>query len=148
MWIKKATQLLHKLFHIILALLLFISSTGLVINKHYCQNELKSIALFVKAKACHSDSAMKNCPFHNPPDGEKKEKDCCNDETEYVKVDEEQLTPTVEYNLPLNPVLISTLFVVLNFELPAFDKQTLHYLNYKPPLIVCDLPVRLQTFLC
>ena len=122
-----------------------------MINKHYCQDELKSVALFVEAEPCHQPK-MKHCPFHNPPqddDGEEShKKGCCEDESEYVKVEDEQLSSSFQFELHLNQVLIATIFVALQIELPSLDSQTIHYLNYKPPLIVCDLPVRLQTFLC
>ena len=139
--------MLQRLIHIVLAFLFFISSTGLVINKHYCQNELKNMALFVKAEGCHTMKQM-SCPMHSSPEDENPEKGCCDDETEYVKVDEEQQIQPSEINIQVNPVLMSVLFVTLNLDWPSLDKQSIHYLNYKPPLIVCDLPVSLQTFLC
>ena len=42
----KSIFLIGKIGHIILAILVLISSVGILINKHLCQNELKSIALF------------------------------------------------------------------------------------------------------
>lgn len=130
--------------HIILAVLLFISSTGFVVNKHYCQNELKSMALFHKAEPCHQDKATKSCPMHSS--GEQEKKDCCDDKTEYVKASDEQVAPSFEINLPNIPVLWAAIFVVFNIELPALDSNTLHYLTYKPPIVLNDLSVLLQVF--
>lgn len=144
--------MLTRIFHITLAVLLFISSTGFVVNKHYCQDELKSMALFIQAEACHKEKAVRSCPFHASPheEGQQKEgkKGCCDDKAEYVKSDDEQLAQSFKIDLELNPVLVSAINVPLSIELPSIDEHSLHYLNYKPPLIVFDIPVRLQTFLC
>lgn len=111
------------------------------------------MALFAKAEACHQPSKKKQCPFHSTPEekdhqDEKEKKGCCSDQTEYLKTDQEQLNQSFEFELQLNPVLLNNLFVVQSFELPSIDTQTLHYLNYKPPLIVCDFSISLQIFRC
>jgi hypothetical protein len=139
-----------KLPHIILALVLLIGSAGLVVNKHYCQNQLKSTAFFLKAKACHQVSKQRSCPMHADMaehSGIREHKGCCDDETEYLKADEDQIVSSFAWQLkrPI-PVRIDRTWPEPP-EWPSSDRQTLHYLNYKPPLIVCDLPVALQTFL-
>lgn len=93
---------------------------------------------------------MPHCPMHNAEKhhGEKESKGCCDDETQYVKSEIDQYAQTSEVEINFSPVLLSVLFITLHIELPSIDNQSLQYLNYKPPLIVCDLPVRLQTFLC
>lgn len=147
-FLGKFSRLLTKVGHIILALLVFIGSTGVVINKHYCQNELKDSKLFVAAEVCHTNQKAKHCPFHPPKEETPVEKKgCCENDSQYLKTEIEQpLQPSDQAEI--SPILLSTIAVVFNIELPAFDKQTLHYLNYKPPLLVCDFPVSLQTFLC
>lgn len=74
-------------------------------------------------------------------------KGCCDDETEYLRSDEDQITHSVEWQLkkPIPTQLVGG-WLSPN-EWHTSDRQTLHYLNYKPPLIVYNLPVRLQTFL-
>ena len=117
---------------------------------HYCQDELKSMAIFLEAEACHQEKAMASCPMHSSEShhGEKESQGCCDDETQYVKSETEQFVQANETEINFNPVLLSVLFVALQIELPSIDTRSIQYLNYKPPLIVCDLPVRLQTFLC
>ena len=136
--------MISKATHIILAVLLFISSAGFVVNKHYCQNELKSMALFHKAEPCHQDKATKSCPMHSS--GEKEKKDCCDDKTEYVKATDEQIAPSFQIDLQYAPALVAAIFVVFNIERPALDSNTLHYLSYKPPIVLNDLSVLLQVF--
>ena len=142
--------MIYRIGHIILALLIFISSTGFVLNMHYCQDELKSMAIYFEAEACHQEKEMASCPMHNAENhhGEKESKGCCDDETEYLKSETDQIATASEVEINVNPVLLSALLVALQIELPSIDTQSLQYFNYKPPLIVCDLPVRLQTFLC
>jgi len=146
----KINYLILRLAHITLALLLFISSTGFVVNKHYCKNELKSMALFVKAEGCSMHQVMKACPIHGQmlvDVSDEERKGCCDDTTEIVKIDEEQIAPSFDL-LPLQAVQFAPLFVAHKIELPVIDIQTLHYLNYKPPPLLCDFPISLQTFRC
>ena len=143
--------MLQRFSHIILAILVFIGTSGLVINKHYCQNELKSIAVFHNAESCHSKMAMAACPMHAKKDqeqGEKERKDCCNDCSEIVKIDQEQSFPSLDLHLPSPPVVQPPLPPTLVLSILMSDRHSLDYLHYKPPLIVCDIPVMLQSFLC
>ena len=102
------------------------------------------MALFLKAESCHQDKAMKGCPMHSS--GEKEKKGCCDDETEYVKANDDQLAQSFEIGFQHIPVLLAAFFVVFNLELPALDSNTLHYLTYKPPIVLNDLSVLLQVF--
>jgi hypothetical protein len=55
--------------HIVLSLLLLLSTTGLVLSKHYCGGELISTSLYAEADSC-CDSG-----------------DCCKNETEVFQLD-------------------------------------------------------------
>ena len=144
-----------RFLNIVLVALVFISSTGFVINKHYCQGSLKGTAIVVKAKSCHESKAQDhagmppNCPMHqsgsSTPCEEKK--DCCNNESEFVKLDTDQEVTT--FNLPdINlPVFTSILVFILNKQPIEPEIAPVHFLNYKPPLIFSDVPATLQTFL-
>jgi hypothetical protein len=142
--------LILKAFHIILAFLLLISTSGFMVSKHFCQGELKSIALLVQATPCHQNKAMKHCPMHAASDqnGEQESKGCCDTENDFVKAENEQLATEMEPHLIDYPVLLAVLAVLVGLEVVEEDAKTRQFLTYKPPLLVCDLPVRLQTFLC
>lgn len=91
------------------------------------------------------------CPKHAEMadhTGQMEKRGCCDDETEFLKADEDQIVSYFEWDLkkPV-PVLIAAGWPS-QMDLHPGDRQIPHYLNYKPPLIVYDLPVRLQTFLC
>lgn len=142
--------MIQRVTHIILAFSIFFSSTGFVLNKHFCQDELKSVAVFFKAEACHVQKAMKNCPMHAAMghSASKEAKGCCEDSSDYVKSETDQLNIQPTIDLQFDPVLMNVLLVAFNVPLNTFDKKAIHYLNYKPPLILVDLPVRFQTFRC
>ncbi|MCB0586125.1 MAG: hypothetical protein KDD06_12465 [Phaeodactylibacter sp.] len=140
--------MIARIVHINLAFLLLLSSTGIVLNKHYCGAELKSIGVFIGAEPCHHEKAMKGCPYHDSGEKglQKEKKGCCNDETEYIKSDEDKVAPSVQGHLKSFPVLLAAVFVVLDIELPSTDSVTLRYLTYKPPAAFHDLSVLLQVF--
>ncbi|MCI5092686.1 hypothetical protein [Phaeodactylibacter sp.] len=144
--------MITKAFHILLAVLLLISSTGLVLSKHYCNGDLKSTALFAEAAPCHQNKKLKSCPAHGtmPVSDEDapQKKGCCDTETDFVKVDDDQVEASLEFNLFDYPALFATLVVLAGFSPVDEDDKSRHYFTYKPPLLICDLPVRLQTFLC
>jgi hypothetical protein len=143
--------LLRKVFHILLALLVFVSSSGLVFSKHYCQGELKNTSVFVEAAPCHGVSKAAKCPRHAPAQEDNTgldKKDCCDTQTDFLKVEDAQLSASADLLSLGSPALLAVLFSFLPFEVIAADTKTRHDLHYKPPLLVCDLPVSLQTFLC
>ena len=57
--------------HIILSILLLLSTTGLAISKHFCGGELISTSLFVEVDSCCDTD------------------DCCKNETDFFQLDED-----------------------------------------------------------
>jgi len=149
--------------NIILAFLVFFSTTGFVVNKHFCQDELRQVSLFVKGETCHHKmekmADMEACPMKGMKkscskddsctnkQSPSKKKDCCHDESQYVKSEQTQEKQSVEFPQLNNPVLVGVLFVALNLELPSIDDHALPFLTYKPPIVGNDMQVLLQTFL-
>ncbi len=127
-----------------MASLVFCSSFGLLVNQHYCRNELKHASLYAPAKACHAAS-MANCPMHAPQ--EKEPKGCCDDQSQYLKHKQEQVQITVELPTAPSDIWLAGINALPPSLLPGINKSIAPYLNYKPPLLVCDLPVSLQAFL-
>lgn len=143
------SSLLQRLLHITLALLLLIGSTGLVLSQHFCRGELKSVALFVEATPCHA-KAKRTCPNHPPtPKPAQDTKGCCDTDVDFLQLDADQLAADTSTPSLQLPVLLAVLQVALDIYPTALSQRTRpHYLNYKPPLLVRDLPVSLQTFRC
>lgn len=136
-----------RFINIVLALLIFISSTGFTVNRHFCKSELKNVNIFFKADDCykkyHSRKTKKTCHIKK----QSCENNCCKNTSEYYKLDQDQQLSSFDFKAFATPHLIASLWIVLNLELPVIDDKSNDYLNYKPPLIVSDLPVDLQTFL-
>ncbi len=145
--------MLSKLIHLQLAILIFVSSTGVVLRKHYCQDQLKNTTFFVEPENCHSSmakscpmhAAKPACPLHQSSKEEKKK--CCDDQSQFLKVDHEQQFQFDQLQLK-NIMLIAVLLSTQNWELPRIDLQQVAYLHYKPPLLNEDRSILFQTFLC
>lgn len=137
--------------HIILAFSVFFSSSGFWINSHFCQNELTKSALFLNFGSCCEEESTAPCDTEKMScsSNEQDEKEgCCENKTSFFKLDQNQLLNEVSFNSFEHSNLLNAVIPFYNNGLPVFDKLTVRYLNYKPPLIVSDLQVQLQTFLC
>ncbi len=136
-----------RFLNIVLALLVFVSSTGFTVNRHFCKNQLKDVRIFFKAEDCYQkyyvQKTKKSCHL------EKKscESNCCNNTSEYHKLDLDQQISSFDFKSFDDPYFIGVLWLAMNFKLSTNDSKSIDYLNYKPPLIISDLSVDLQTFL-
>ena len=138
-----------------MALLMLLSSTGFSMDLHYCQDQLKSISLFGKAKSCHEKQATSPCHQakkscrHQENDGvNKAEKDnCCHNETVVIEKSDLDATPTqlaTVQDIQLDFVAAFIAVYVFNYIVRA-DFQP--FAQYKPPLPDRDIQVLYQTFL-
>ena len=145
--------MIQKTLHIALIFTVLLSSMGFVIQKHFCQNELKGVSVFVKATSCHKNAADEtSCPMHGSEkhnhDDNQKKKGCCDDKAELVKLDQEFQTESFQIQLQNDPIFLGIISLALRLTSLEEDTSLPHFLNYKPPLLVCDFTVSLQTFLC
>ncbi|MDX1476441.1 MAG: hypothetical protein R3301_02005 [Saprospiraceae bacterium] len=122
---------------------------GVVWQRHYCQNELKSSALWVKPKSCHEVDQGKTCPKHASAvqvDANEHERGCCDNQIDYLTDDTDQihvvapLPVEMEHASPPAGYLTPVVHIVLPLRT--------EYLNYKPPLLFRDPVTELQVFLC
>lgn len=79
---------------LLLACLMFISSTGFSMYKHYCGGNLKEISLFEEAESCHETELVKqqkeSCPFHKHDNKELEAEDnCCTDEYKRIVLEDQ-----------------------------------------------------------
>ncbi len=76
----------------ILMLVFTLSTTGIVMNKHKCNGNVKNVSAFVQAEQCeHSDKAAEQMPkCHQKQEQEKKK--CCENDSEQLKNSEQSLT--------------------------------------------------------
>ena len=82
-----------RILHILLAVLVFFSSTGLILVHHYCNKELKNIGVFVDFESCaDSQNSESCCQIKSPKNCCKLSKnadnpDCCDTKIVYLKSD-------------------------------------------------------------
>ncbi len=145
--------MLLKTLNIVLAFFFLISSSGLIVNKHFCQKELKSTSLFVSPQSCHEKNKSKSCHHSQQKTAScqhqsaEEENQCCNTASEYIKLEQDQPQPFLASDWVNQPALLGVLFVALQINPPASKATSLHYLSYKPPIVRENISVLLQTFL-
>ena len=121
--------------HIFVSALLLFSTVGISINKHYCGEILKSIALNVSPNHCCGDEEMPS--------------DCCHNESEHFTLEDElQLE---RYNLNFD--LASVEIVAKDYELllatyfDDFDNQSFYSAFKSPPDSESAIYIQVQSFL-
>lgn len=120
---------IKKFGHIIMILLLLISTAGVSINKHYSGGELFSTALFVEAESC--------C---ETPCG------CCDEKSEQIKVEADYLASTFDLqDASQLDLLFSSIPVVLQFEAFASNNNSFMEWDTSPPSLP-DLCILNQVF--
>ncbi len=137
-----------------MALLMLLSSTGFSMDVHYCQDQIKSISLFGKAKSCHEKQVTPPCHqakkiCHHKEDGlnEGDKDNCCHNEAVVIeKSDLDATTTQVATVQDLQLEFVATFIAVYVFN---YSVQTDYqpYKQYKPPLPGRDIQVLYQTFL-
>ncbi|CAH0999209.1 hypothetical protein LEM8419_00506 [Neolewinella maritima] len=133
---------MHRVVSLFLALLLFVGSVGVTVNRHFCMGELRSVALFAAAEVCHEDAAAPACPLHAAA-----KKDCCNNEHELVKSDIDQQVVDAG-DLPTPPAFAPSLppAPTPSYTLHLRARANKTFENYRPPPRLIDVPRRFQVF--
>lgn len=148
----KKVGLIYHFISWCLVVLVLVSSMGIIVDMHYCNNELKSFSFIGKAKPCHEPS-LKQCPFHNKILGNKKndssvnKKGCCENKTKFFHSDQDQQIQTFDYELTRPFQLFIGAYINAFFISSGIEKEILAFTRYKPPIIQRDIPVLIQSFL-
>ena len=128
-------QLLNKIATVFLSLILVVSTIGIVVNKHYCGDTLRDVAIQHQAEKCVGEMSM----------GEGT--GCCEDTVEEYQVDEYNKL-AFEYDSSAELFELGTVEnILLDFDELWEVSSHIDYLNYKPPLIERDVPILVQSFL-
>ncbi|MFB6307583.1 MAG: hypothetical protein ABEH43_11485 [Flavobacteriales bacterium] len=152
-------KFLQHIASLLVLTILFLSSTGFVYNKHYCQDQLRNISLYSIPYNC-SDLAKENTNDNHPCMKTESEnhcnkkgecnKGCCENETSQFRLN--LLVPPFEFdhNLITNysiqkicQIIYDSKLITLEF----FSKKG--QFNSDPPIIISntDIPIRIQSFL-
>lgn len=140
--------MLIKTLHIALIFSLLTSSVGVVINQHFCQDKLKSTALFTAVQTCHSakEADQPACPHHQKQDQKTglAKKDCCNDNSQFFKSSQEQQME--QLNLPIwNSLAVTPAFSISMISLIRQSAQ-LSDRFYRPPPLQTEPSIQFQIF--
>ena len=141
--------MLNRLFSFFIALLLLIGSSGLIIQSHFCQNQLQKISFYLKSENCNKNethqcnSAIKKCCKKKSITAD----NCCHNKTEYIQLNLDLYF--FKHYLKIKQVDFTGIVTFFEFNKnPFFCTKKVKFHNYKPPLIALDLQTFLQTFLC
>ena len=114
--------MLKKISHIILSLLVLVTTMGLTVSVHYCGDELKSIDLISQSDNCCGDS----CPD-------------CKNETIEVDIEDDFTISTFNIDLTSDFILLPALIQL--FQVSMYTDQVEQVAYHKPP------PFKIQTVL-
>lgn len=145
----------RRIFALTMAFLMFISSAGIAIDMHYCGGELKSVSVFGKAKNCHEledKVPVKACPHHKnmnlEKSGCKEDKDCCSNKTEYYQSDQDLfLQAPIPFQVKEFHQFIVAYTSVFLMPQNRINREILPFDHYRPPLILKDISILIQSFL-
>ena len=85
-------QLRTKILSAILLFTFTFSTTGIVMNKHLCNGDVKNVTAYVKAEHCgHSKVVEKNIPKCHQTQEESNDESCCENDTQELRVKDQTL---------------------------------------------------------
>jgi len=147
----------YRFIALFMAAIVFLSAVGIALDTHVCQDKLKSVSLLGKAKNCYELAGFdspQTCSKHknnkvttSTADCNLEKKDCCNDQFHYFQSDIDFQTQTVDLDITPQIQQFVIAFVAVFFLDNLSDNPIITSNYYKPPLILKDIPVLVQSFL-
>lgn len=125
--------MLRKISHIILALFLLVSTTGVTLSMHFCGGELVSASINKEAKTCCDGISG-----------------CCENKTLHLEIEDEYVSPVLVKKIePVELDILLPILFVLDFELSVEEEiSTGTFSDIDPPPIIQAHLAFLQTYLC
>ncbi len=135
-----AKQFLHKTVSFVLALLVLFSTISFTIEKHFCGDTLIDVAIFKEAQKCAKEAFEMEQALIT-------KKNCCKDELEIVKGQDELKYSKFE-DLQIDQQLFIEHFVYSYVNLfEGLPHHVIPHKDYSPPVLVKDIHVIDQIFL-
>lgn len=141
----KNKNLLTRLLHIIIALLLLISTTGFTISSHRCGGHLVSVAILGEATNCYGGTTQMAVCKRTEQTAFDCKKGCCQDSKDYFKADIDEQQTVFSYQVKLPQIA----FVQRNFLpllMPASTRVSTIFPPFPPPDINRNIAVFFQIF--
>ena len=120
--------MLRKIKHIVLALFLLVSTTGVAISKHYCGTNLESVSISISSEAC--------CEL---PIG------CCHDEEIKIEIEDDYSGASFNYDFSMFAVELSSLIELFQLDVSESTPE-FHVYNYLPERRMQTILSCLQTY--
>ena len=125
--------MLHKILSIAMAFVVLLSTLSFTISKHYCGDTLVDTSLFSKAKSCGMEmqnSSNKDCSIIK--------KNCCSEEQQLIEGQDNLKLDFTKFDLQQKIFVNTFVYTYINlFE--GITKESIHFKDYSPPLIVKDI---------
>lgn len=126
-------SMLHKILSIAMAFVVLLSTLSFTISKHYCGDTLVDTSLFSKAKSCGMEmqnSSNKDCSIIK--------KNCCSEEQQLIEGQDNLKLDFTKFDLQQKIFVSTFVYTYINlFE--GITKESIHFKDYSPPLIVKDI---------
>ncbi len=140
--------MLKKISQILLILVLLVSTVGMNINMHFCQQKLYDIAVFKDAADCCAPKTNHHEKSHHCKVNNHHKNDC---EDETIPIDKVDSFIVTSFNFDFQTISLSTLFTFITIYMDlnstlVTQQVELHNLNISPPKIQAVLSL-LQTYL-
>ncbi len=120
-----------------MAMLILLTTAGFSLHRHHCIISKKTIISVAHIKnCCGTEGKEQDCP-----------KECCQDETEFFQLDTEISLPATAHDFTPEQFIAVVQHCVLSRLFDQHVERSSSYLNYKPPLLLRDIPVIVQSFL-
>ncbi len=124
-------QLRTKILSAVLLLAFTFSTTGIVMNKHLCNGDVKNVTAYIKAEHCdHKEVEVKDVPKCHEPIQTTEEDDCCVNDTQELK-NKEQYIAYNKVSLEQLSVLHAVVTAFTNTE--VINSVSDDYLVYESP---------------
>ena len=146
----------YRFITLTLAFLMLTTSVGFAVDMHYCQGQLKSVSFFGRAKTCHETAdaiPTKKCSHHQKMMEQKEgcsmdKKDCCQNITLHFQSDQDRQVQTSDFmiskQLQQFVIVYAAGFFTNDF---SIECDAASFNHYKPPLLLRNIPVLIQSFL-
>lgn len=131
--------MIFRSLHIIIALTLLLSTSGVTITAYFCKDNLSGLSLF-SPKEC--SSTTKACCAKS--EGKKK---CCTTDSKFFKIDLDQQLSKISAYTDFD--VDQPLAIISHIDIEEPVAQKVNSLNlYRPPPLVEDLTTLFQVYLC
>lgn len=119
-----------KFSHILLAILLLVTTMGMTVSKHYCGDSLKSVSLFSEPESC--------CDL---PTG------CCHDESMIVDIQDDFSASVFHFNFEQLAIILPIAIQLVDEEMLQNYPIVVFYETPPPPPLIQTVLSSLQTYL-